>query len=298
MAHCAYNDDIQSNDCKSSNDDDNTLQIIQKDEELNIQLQNNISTYLSNLNLEFNCDSSENSDQPLSLQEAFEKFRKNKISLIKKKRINKNIQIQRTPGQKILLRNKFINQCKKYLGVPYAKRYHIKDSSYYNAPLFLDCCGLIRRVLLDLKGNFGFHVGHWNQSYLFDTLRKKYSSYELMQPGDLVFISATYYNPKSRKQRHDMVHVEVWLGDGIKTIGARWQTGVVNIFDSYAFTSKSYFNMQYHFCSINTWLEGICKSWCKIHKWTRSSFNRNKRSIFAVENDDSNQSVDLKEEIQ
>jgi hypothetical protein len=26
-----------------------------------------------------------------------------------------------------------------------------------------------------------------------------------------------------KKQRHDMVHVEIWAGDGEKTIGARWQ---------------------------------------------------------------------------
>ena len=66
-----------------------------------------------------------------------------------------------------------------------------------------------------------------------------------MKPGDLVFISATYYNPKgtysvhvivrfkfnsycfsAKKQRHDIVHVEIWVGDGEKTLGARWQKGV------------------------------------------------------------------------
>ena len=29
----------------------------------------------------------------------------------------------------------------------------------------------------------------------------------------------------AKKQRHNMVHVEVWAGDGEKTIGARWQKG-------------------------------------------------------------------------
>ena len=64
-----------------------------------------------------------------------------------------------------------------------------------------------------------------------------------MKSGDLVFISATYYNPKgthilyciacnntfffpAKKQRHDIVHVEIWVGDGEKTLGARWQKGV------------------------------------------------------------------------
>lgn len=30
----------------------------------------------------------------------------------------------------------------------------------------------------------------------------------------------------AKRHAHDMVHVEVWLGDGDKTIGARWRTGV------------------------------------------------------------------------
>ena len=29
----------------------------------------------------------------------------------------------------------------------------------------------------------------------------------------------------AKKQRHDMVHVEIWMGDGEKTLGARWQKG-------------------------------------------------------------------------
>ena len=33
----------------------------------------------------------------------------------------------------------------------------------------------------------------------------------------------------AKKQKHDMVHVEIWLGDGDKTIGARWQRGKVQV---------------------------------------------------------------------
>ena len=55
-----------------------------------------------------------------------------------------------------------------------------------------------------------------------------------------------------------MVHVEVWLGDGEKTIGARWQKGKVQVFDSYKFVAKSYHSMKYHFKSIDTWLQGTC----------------------------------------
>ena len=35
----------------------------------------------------------------------------------------------------------------------------------YHASLFLDCCGLIRKVLGDLKTEIGFEIGPWNQSY-------------------------------------------------------------------------------------------------------------------------------------
>ena len=56
-----------------------------------------------------------------------------------------------------------------------------------------------------------------------------------------------------------MMHVEVWLGDGPKTIGARWNNGKVQVFDSYRFNPKSFTNEQYLFRSIDTWLMGICK---------------------------------------
>lgn len=56
-----------------------------------------------------------------------------------------------------------------------------------------------------------------------------------------------------------MVHVEIWLGDGEKTLGARRQAGVVEIHDSYRYVSKTYGDMQYHFRSIDTWLQGVCK---------------------------------------
>ena len=54
-----------------------------------------------------------------------------------------------------------------------------------------------------------------------------------------------------------MVHVEIYTGEGEKTIGARWQKGVVQEFESYKFESKSYYDMKYHFKSIDTWLDGV-----------------------------------------
>ena len=39
----------------------------------------------------------------------------------------------------------------------------------YNSELFLDCCGLVRWVLKDLKEEFGFTTGPWNQAYQVNT---------------------------------------------------------------------------------------------------------------------------------
>ena len=56
-----------------------------------------------------------------------------------------------------------------------------------------------------------------------------------------------------------MVHVEVMCGEGEKSIGSRWHRGHVQVFDSYQFVSTSYHSMQYHFRSIDTWLQGVCR---------------------------------------
>ncbi|ELT95483.1 hypothetical protein CAPTEDRAFT_220981 [Capitella teleta] len=162
----------------------------------------------------------------------------------------------------------------------------------YGSPFFLDCCGLIRRCLKDLRKSFGFNIGPWNQAYQFDTLPITVEREEDMQPGDLVFISATYNNPKSKKQKHDMTHVEIWLGDGHKTIGARWQKGKVQVFDSYKFEAKAYHSERYIFKSIDTWLMGICRSHCPQHTWkTRAQkFKPSKKSIFVQKQGEDNSS--------
>lgn len=48
----------------------------------------------------------------------------------------------------------------------------------------------------DLEYDFGFRIGGGNQAYMFDTLPKTIDRLEDVKPGDLVFISAIYYNPK------------------------------------------------------------------------------------------------------
>eukprot|EP00762_Andalucia_godoyi_P005331 ANDGO_06803.mRNA.1 hypothetical protein PTSG_04199 len=177
-----------------------------------------------------------------------------------------------------LLRQRYLHRLLGYVGVPYHKRYHNDQSSpYYWCPLFLDCCGLIRRVLWDLQEDFGFRLGSYNQSYQYDTLcHQRVSSVHELVPGDLIFYSGTYYPEKKAKNHpHNMVHVEVYLGNG-RTLGARYQTGVVQVHDSYVFESKSYFDVTHHFCPINSWLAGVCINQCKLHNYAKMS--RKKKS--------------------
>jgi len=62
-----------------------------------------------------------------------------------------------------------------------------------------------------------------------------------------------------KKQRHNLTHVEIMLGEGEKTIGARWNNGKVQYFDSYQFISKSYHSPVYTIKSLDPWLKGICQ---------------------------------------
>ena len=64
------------------------------------------------------------------------------------------------------LRSLFIEQAKKYLDVPYAKRFCSPGTAAYDSALFLDCCGLVRRVMRDLQSEFGFTIKGWNQNYV------------------------------------------------------------------------------------------------------------------------------------
>lgn len=90
---------------------------------------------------------------------------------------------------------KYCYECIQYL--LYICLFVCPSAPEYDAPLFLDCCGLVRRVLLDLKQEFGFKVGSWNQAYQYDTLPNTLTQ-DQMKPGDLVFISGTYFNKKCK----------------------------------------------------------------------------------------------------
>jgi hypothetical protein len=48
----------------------------------------------------------------------------------------------------------------------------------------------------DLEEDFGFRIGSGNQNYMWDTLPIEVKRLEDVKPGDLVFISGIYFNPK------------------------------------------------------------------------------------------------------
>ena len=100
-----------------------------------------------------------------SLQESFEKFRKKRIENSKYNKYLKDMKEKdhKTDEFKDVLRQKFIETAKKYYGVPYGKRFHQPGEPLYDAPIFLDCCGLIRQVVFDLREDFGFTLQRWNQ---------------------------------------------------------------------------------------------------------------------------------------
>jgi hypothetical protein len=86
----------------------------------------------------------------------------------------------------------------------------------------------------------------------------------------IVYLSS---RPRSKPQKHNNVHVEIFLGgeSGEGTIGARFQRGVVSIFPSYKFESKSWDLVRVHYRSIEAWLDGQCKSYCPDHAWVSES---------------------------
>jgi hypothetical protein len=95
-----------------------------------------------------------------SLQDAFARFRDQRKA---ERRLMKASYAPGTRSQEYRdqLRAKFIEQAKAYMGVPYHRRY--REEGQPEAPLYLDCCGLVRQCLKDLKEEFGFVIGRWNQ---------------------------------------------------------------------------------------------------------------------------------------
>ena len=56
-------------------------------------------------------------------------------------------------------------------------------------------------------------------------------------------------------------------------------------FDSYKFESKAYHSIEFHYRSIDTWLEGICRSYCSTHEWRnwKVFWVPDKKSIFSTD---------------
>ena len=105
-----------------------------------------------------------------------------------------------------------------------------------------------------------------------DTLPIRFDSISQMKPGDLIFYEGNYNNivKRSKPQKHNNVHVEIFLGsgpDGEGTIGSRFFRSKVALYDSYKFVSTTWECTKHHFVSIDTWLDGLCVSHCAEHKW-------------------------------
>lgn len=222
-----------------------------------------------------------------NLQSSFLKFRDQKIKEMQMMKMVKQASLSngRTPEFKAQLRMKFVEQLKRYLGVPYGVKYKAPEDPI--APLYLDCCALVRQAVQDLQDEFGFIIGKWNQSYQIDTLPIVLTPDQL-QPGDLIFYEGAYLSKRSKPQKHNIVHVEVFLGDGEtgeECIGSRYHRGKVSLFSSYQFSSSTWSLVNYHFRSLDTWLDGVCKSYCNEHDWQSDAMSyveaAGKRSIFS-----------------
>jgi len=218
-----------------------------------------------------------------SLQERFEAMRSRRCAAAARVKAAERAGANgwRSDVEKQALRERFLSQVRSYIGTPYSAA-----RCGEGAPCYLDCCGLVRQALTDLKEDFGFEVGPWNQSYLFDTLPTAIAPEEL-RPGDLIFWQAEYDDAERKRQRHDLVHVEVYAGHGAGTIGSRYEGDIetigVSMHASYrSFGGHGAHDHQVLFRSIEPWLEGKCISHCATCTWGESR-GAAKSKIFAAE---------------
>ena len=174
-----------------------------------------------------------------------------------------------------------------------------KSPNQAGKPLYLDCCALVRRAVQDCQDDFGFRIGRWNQARPFVRLIRGryflvvkppnphathchlYQAYQFdtlpvardgptadgpgdLQPGDLIFVEATYHTGRHRQQKHSMVHVEIYLGSEygtgpLSTLGSRKRWGCVEVHDSFRYASQFYDIHGFHWRSLDTWLAGKCE---------------------------------------
>ena len=113
-------------------------------------------------------------------------------------------------------RQLFVARARHYMGCLYRNGAQVRPGQFIgngteDPDLYLDCCGLVRRCVIDLKEEFGFELGPWNQGYLFDTLPMKVAAQDML-PGDLIFTQGKYRDNKKKRPPHDIVHVEIFIG--------------------------------------------------------------------------------------
>ena len=236
-----------------------------------------------------------------SLQGAFERFRKERRRT--KRRVPAAVLRTRAAarraadpaGANARLRAKFIERAKHYIGTPYAERYHQPGDALYGKPLYLDCCNFIRRCVQDLRADFGFDLGDWNQAYQFATLPNA-TPFEDLRPGDLMFVEATYKSGRHKQQRLNIVHVEIFLGAEfgtapLSTLGSRDRWGCVGVHDSFQYTSQFYDITNVYWRSLDPWLEGRCDAWTLQHIYGKHDpygsevTTVKKKSVFAADED-------------
>ena len=121
---------------------------------------------------------------------------------------------------------------------------------------------LFRKALRQLRPDFGFDIGPWNQAYLFATLPRKLELSEV-RPGDLLFVEGTYFKGRKKQQKGNIVHVEMYLGAELgsgpeSTLASRDHWGCVSIQDSFKYVSPWYEITALHWRSLDDWLEGRC----------------------------------------
>lgn len=216
------------------------------------------------------CDDATDAGPSVSLQQRFEVMRARRCAAAARVKAAESARLRtRTDEERRALRSKFVERVRSYVGTPYSAA---RNPEAEGAELYLDCCGLVRRALTDLKEEVGFEVGPWNQSYLFDTLPNAVDE-SALQPGDLVFWTADYNDAAKKPSRHRIVHVEVFAGGKEGTVGSRFEgpgveTPGVALFDSYkSFGGHGAHGHALLFRSIDTWLDGICVSHCKSCTW-------------------------------
>jgi len=186
------------------------------------------------------------------------------------------------------LRNAFVARALTYIGVPYSRKYFPETPA---RTLFLDCCGLVRRVVRDLQAHFGFPIERWNQSYQLDTLPVVLDRNRLV-PGDLIFWIGHHRKNKKKAKRLNCVHVEIYLGSQREcleklgcdipelacmsgesadaTVGSRIGSRV-QVHKTFMATPASKLVINgLCFRSLETWLAGVCRG---------NSFHWGKRSV-------------------